>query len=222
MRLRADNGRMLIRCFAIAIWAAVAVSVIFWGGRFVAPAKPVATATHAQQPAHWAQADFGRLFGADAPALVPTPAPVIAESSRLQLLGVVAQRQASQIGKGIAVIAVDGKPARAYEVGAIIDGRLRLREVQTRSATIEGADGGGVITLTLPGLPMAAAGLFSSTAPPPTLARSPSASIRLAVGARGQANADDPRYGTAPNALAVNPSEMLKAGLAAGDTPATQ
>jgi len=54
------------------------------------------------------------------------------------------------------VIAIDGKPARAFRVGATLDSGLMLRSVAQRSAAISNAKGDTSFTLELP-TPVAAA-----------------------------------------------------------------
>jgi general secretion pathway protein C len=65
------------------------------------------------------------------------------------LLGVLADRQQG----GAALIAVDGKAAKPYRVGATVDGNLVLQSVAGRHAVLaESVDGPAQITLELPPL----------------------------------------------------------------------
>jgi general secretion pathway protein C len=65
------------------------------------------------------------------------------------LVGVLADRTRG----GAALIAVDGKPAKPYSVGAVVDGSLVLQSVQGRQAVLgEGLQGPARITLDLPPL----------------------------------------------------------------------
>jgi hypothetical protein len=73
--------------------------------------------------------------------------PVPALASRFQLLGVAAGERS---GGGAAVISVDGKPARPYRVGSIIDEGLVLQSVRGRQAVIAASDGKPLLTLELP------------------------------------------------------------------------
>ena len=81
---------------------------------------------------------------------VCTTAPELA--SRLVLLGVVADPS----GRGAALLAVDGKPARPYRVGAeVVDGYV-LKTLDARAATLSaGAAGPAALTLQLPARPFA-------------------------------------------------------------------
>ena len=87
-----------------------------------------------------------RLLGANRAAPGPA-APVASLSSRFSLLGVVSAASHD----GAALIAVDGKPARPYHVGAPIDESLVLQSVQPRQAVLANSLGGPpVLTLELP------------------------------------------------------------------------
>jgi general secretion pathway protein C len=68
-------------------------------------------------------------------------------SSRFTLMGVVASRS----NKGAALIAVDGRPAKPFRVGAAIDEGLVLQSVEARRATLAASpEGPAVLTLELP------------------------------------------------------------------------
>jgi general secretion pathway protein C len=87
-------------------------------------------------------AAIARLLGATPAAA----APVATLSSRFQLLGVVAEGD----GGGAALIAVDGKPAKPYRVGAPVDENLVLQSVAPRRAVIGAGKGPPAVTLELP------------------------------------------------------------------------
>ena len=89
----------------------------------------------------------------------PAAAPELA--SRFKLLGVMASKQGDA---GYALIAVDAKPARAYAVGAPLDGNLVLQSVSLRKAEIGPAQGSAALTLEVPALPTAATGTLPSAA----------------------------------------------------------
>ncbi|RQP26410.1 type II secretion system protein N [Piscinibacter terrae] len=151
---------MPARLSAFIIWALVAASAVFWGLRLFV--KPPVAPLHTQlaSDAGPARVDLTRMLGAppvQAPVSVQTPA----ISSRFQLTGVMAPRQAG--GDGIALIAVDGKMPRAYHVGAAVDGELVLQSVNHRSVSIGPAQGAAAVVLELPVLPPPATG----TLPPP-------------------------------------------------------
>lgn len=84
----------------------------------------------------------GRSSSAAAPGAVPDSA-----ASRFKLTGVVANRAKG----GYALIAIDGKPAQPYRVGARIDDRWVLHSVAPRSAALAAsADAPVTLTLELP------------------------------------------------------------------------
>ena len=129
-----------VRLTTLVIWALAAASAAYWGlrlsasgtGLTTAAAPPSASAPDAQAMA--------RLLGA-----VAAPVPVAAASSRFALVGVLAGRSS---GGGAALIAVDGKPAKPYRVGAVIDTGLVLQSLGPRQAHL-GASAEGPASLTL-------------------------------------------------------------------------
>lgn len=149
---------MSARLTAFVIWAAVAASAVFWLLRLVSssPAAPAHTVAVAAATAP--RGDLTRVLGAP-PAAANNAATPVAEpalASRFKLLGVAApKRGGDQIG--LALIAVDGKPARGFKVGAPVDGEMVLQSVHQRGAAL-GARGekAARVTLELPPLPVAA------------------------------------------------------------------
>jgi general secretion pathway protein C len=91
-----------------------------------------------------------KALGASGPLAAPdAPAPVLA-SSRFVLVGVVASG-----AQGAALIAVDGKPAKPFAVGATVGDDFVLQSVQPRQAVLGiGAVGsvpaGGQVLLAMP------------------------------------------------------------------------
>ncbi len=130
-----------VRLTTLVIWALAAASAAYWGlrlsasgpGLTTAAAPPAASAPDAQAMA--------RLLGAVA-------APVPVASSRFALVGVLAGRSS---GGGAALIAVDGKPAKPYRVGAVIDTGLVLQSLGPRQARLgTSAEGPASLTLEMP------------------------------------------------------------------------
>lgn len=149
---------MLARLAAFVVWALVAATVVFWGLRMVVrpSSAPAYAVTVGDDTA--LRGDLGRLLGATpvAPSGAAPVAPAPELASRFKLLGVMAGRSGS--GSGYALIAVDAKPARAYAVGAALDGDLVLQSVSLRSAAIGPAQGSAALTLEVPALPAPATG----------------------------------------------------------------
>ncbi|MDO9313482.1 MAG: type II secretion system protein N [Burkholderiaceae bacterium] len=158
------NRRMASRLFALIVWALVAGSLVFWGLRLFAQAAPSPTPAVASSDLMASQGDLTRLFGA---APVAPPVDVIEAlapdvSARFRLTGVMAPKRPSE--QGLAVISVDGNPARVYRVGALIEGEWVLREVSLRTATVASAqnvsDPATSFVLELPLVAIAATGVL--------------------------------------------------------------
>lgn len=164
---------MWSRSSAFLIWAAAAAAAVFWMLRLwgASPQPPA----HAQPApvALVARADLTRVLGAD-----PVAQPVVAEApaaaadhSRFQLLGVIAAGAGGgaagpsrAAGSGWATISVDGKPARTYRVGSVVDGASVLQKVAARGVDIGPRGGAPAVTLKLNALPAAATGKVGGNA----------------------------------------------------------
>jgi general secretion pathway protein C len=146
------------------VWGACAASAVAWGLRL--SGRTMAVPVNAQllatdQSLH---GDPLRLFSLP-PAATVAAAP--AQSSRFKLVGVMAPLDADVASPGakgrgatmgVALLSTDGKPARAYRVGAVVDGDWVLQSVSQRGAQL-GPQGGAVaLQLELPALPAAATG----------------------------------------------------------------
>jgi len=131
---------------AFAVWLLAAACVAYWALRLLAAPPGLAVAVPPPTAAPSEPAAVARLLGAGAtPATPAAEAPSL--SSRFQLVGVAAG--ASR--RGAALIAVDGKPAKPFRVGARVDEGLVLQAVGPRRATLgPAADGPAAFTLELP------------------------------------------------------------------------
>ena len=160
---------MLARGVAFLIWAALAASAVHWAFKlFVSPLQ-VPVHTQAAAVSMPLTADMSKLFGAEVVPLVVAatqPPP----DARFQLVGVVAPRANASTQQGVALIAVDGKPAKAYRVGALIDGTTVLQSVQARGAQVGPRGAPPLATLQLPPVTVANTG----TLPPASSNVSPS------------------------------------------------
>jgi len=143
---------MVSRIAAFVIWAAVAASAVFWAMRLWA--KPIAAPAHAVvvSAASGARGDLSRVFGADAAPVAADPEQEQPDE-RFKLIGVVAPRAGAARVGGIALIATDGGPPKAYRVGAAVDGALVLQDVQRRGATLGPRGQPAEVDLQLPALP---------------------------------------------------------------------
>ncbi|HZV92007.1 MAG TPA: hypothetical protein VFF72_02250 [Caldimonas sp.] len=153
---------MFARLSAFVIWSLVAATVVFWSLRLgVRSPPPPAYAVPAERSTPL-RGDLARLFGA-APVLASATDSRPEAPSRYRLLGVMAPRSSSAAAHdyGFALIAIDGKPARAYSVGAPLDSGLVLKSVGLRTASLGPADGGAQsMLLELPRLPTPATGVL--------------------------------------------------------------
>jgi general secretion pathway protein C len=156
-----DNDRMVSRIAAFVTWAAVAASIVFWAVRLWVQGTPVPANTVVVSNASGFNGDLGRVLGVDAaPAEMPmaAEAPRAPADARFRLVGVVAPRSAAASAQGLALIAMDGKPPKAYRVGTEVDGGLVLQAVHARGASLGPRGQAAVVDLALPVLPPPTAG----------------------------------------------------------------
>ncbi len=169
---------MVSRIAAFVIWATVAASAVFWAMRLWM--KPVAAPAHAVvvSASGGSHGDLSRVFGADAtPVAASTGLPQAQPDDRFKLIGVVAPRAGAARVGGIALIATDGRPPKAYRVGAAVDGELVLQDVYRRGARRGPRGGPAQVALALPVLPPPSTGSVPNPAraglralpPPPRL-----------------------------------------------------
>lgn len=135
-----------VRLGTLALWAAAGSSVVYWGLRLsnrpVAQTAPAVASTAAVPDAQ----AVARVLGAlPAGAVVAVAAPMASLASRFALIGVLAGRTS---GGGAALIAVDGKPAKPFRVGTVVDSGMVLQALGPRQAQL-GADVSGPAMLTL-------------------------------------------------------------------------
>ncbi len=182
-RVNHNRRIMTARWWALAIWAAVAATAVYWGLRVFSAGRPVPPQTQVVSSTANARGDLTRLFGVEVqPAAAAAPPPMAA---RFQLLGVAAPRGDGGTREGVALIAVDGKPARAYRVGAAIDGDNVLQSVRARGAAIGPRDGAALVSLDLPPPAPAATGTLPGVGAPGMPAPSPVARPPMPVQAPG-------------------------------------
>jgi general secretion pathway protein C len=124
-------SRLLTLCLGgLAAASAVAWVLKVQGLQSTASVAAVTTAPESRaEPALVAKA-----LGAVDRALAEAPAQVLA-SSRFVLVGVVASG-----AQGAALIAVDGKPAKPFAVGATVGDTFVLHAVQARQAVLRSAN----------------------------------------------------------------------------------
>lgn len=136
-------ARSAIAGATLLVWALAAGSLVYWGLRLsagrdtVAPPPPQVTQASADPFM------VARLLGARA----ASPMMQASLASRLALQGVVAGGP----GGGAALLAVDGKPAKPYRVGTVVDDGVVLKSVTARGITLADAQtGAALLSLDMP------------------------------------------------------------------------
>ncbi len=134
---------------ALVVWACVAGSAVFWGLRlFVAP-QAVPPGTPVASLGATGGADLARVLGEEpAPAVTEAEAQV-PQSERFKLIGVLSPPASRARREGVALIAIDDQPAKAYRIGAPIEGDTVLQAVQARGAVLGTRDGVALVSLQL-------------------------------------------------------------------------
>jgi general secretion pathway protein C len=138
------SSRVVLPAATLLVWGAVAFSAVTWGLRWSATGNAPSNATTAAQalPDVDVSAAARSLGAAPVQAVA---APTLA--SRFQLQGVMAGGPDA----GAALIAVDGKPAKPYRVGAVVADGMVLQSAQGRRVTLGAAiDGPQALVLELP------------------------------------------------------------------------
>lgn len=145
--LNPTSATWTVRGATFALWALAAGSAVFWGLKFGGQREGGAAAPLPVRPvAAGDPAAIARLLGST-PSAAAAPLAAPALSSRFQLVGVAA---GASSGGGAAILSVDGKPARPYRVGTVIEEGLVLQSVQGRRAQLGPPNGPPVLTLELP------------------------------------------------------------------------
>lgn len=140
-----------LRIATFSLAALAAASAAFWVLKWTATAPVQTSAALVSSAVSLADPQaVARLLGGGQASVAPAPgAPAGTAASRFKLTGVVADR----LTGGYAVIAIDGKPAQPYRVGARVDDSLVLHSVAPRSAALAASvDAPVSLTLELPPL----------------------------------------------------------------------
>ena len=156
---------MTARILTFLVWALGAASAVFWGLR--ASGSGPSAPTHAvAAPAFLpASGDLRRVLGGDGAPTSSAPNSAAdgeaprrpgLDASRLKLLGVVAvtpsgpAASATRSREGLALLALDGKPARTYRAGATVEGDHVVQTIEARRVTLGPRGGEATLTLELP------------------------------------------------------------------------
>ncbi|MGH6628045.1 MAG: type II secretion system protein N [Burkholderiaceae bacterium] len=148
-----------LRGATFGVWALAAACAVYWGLKFVAAPAGSAVAVPEATSAPADPARTALLLGA-VPA-VATAAPAVNVASRFALVGVAAGVSHA----GAALISVDGKPAKPYRVGTVVEDGYVLQSVAGRRAVLAAAmDAAPALTLELPLNPAVPTGAAAETA----------------------------------------------------------
>jgi general secretion pathway protein C len=156
---------MAARWFAFLIWGLVLATAAGWVLQLstrsrLAPAHAVVVDAAAAL-----RSDFTKVLGRGAVAEVADARPVAADA-RYKLLGVIASAVSGDARDSLALISVDGKPARAFRPGAAVDGALVLLSVNPRGAALGPSGAAATVSLNLTPPPPAATGTPGQAAAP--------------------------------------------------------
>lgn len=161
-------GKVTVRALTSLVWSLAAGSAMFWGLRLLVATAPVPAHAVAAPPFLDAKADLARLLGAPSSAPAPTAraAPVVAvpgfDASRLKLLGVVlpqvpahgeaggSAKSAAPRAPALALIAIEGRPARAFRLGEEVESGQVLQRLEARRVEIGPSGGPAAAVLALP------------------------------------------------------------------------
>ena len=140
---RGLSSRGLQKVLTAAVWAAVAFSAVSWGLRWSASGQMQGSAMAAPQ----ALPDVDTAAAARSLGALPVQAAAPSLASRFQLLGVLDGGP----NAGAALIAVDGKPAKPFRVGAVVTDGLVLQGTEAKRVSLgAGTDSPPALTLELP------------------------------------------------------------------------
>ena len=138
------SSRALLPVASLLVWGAVAFSAVTWGLRWSATDATLSNAILPGQALPEVDTAAVALSLGAAPVQA-TAAPSLA--SRFQLQGVLT----GDASQGAALIAVDGKPAKPYRVGAVVAEGLVLQSALGRRISLGATmDGPQILVLELP------------------------------------------------------------------------
>ena len=118
------------RGVSFLIWLLVGLSAAFWGLRLGDSGSSAAEPTTKAKPAVLDTAAVVAALGGAPAAESATPA-AANSAQRVELLGVIAQGR-----QGVALMSIDGQPAKPYAVGNVLEGGRVLKAVGQRHAEL--------------------------------------------------------------------------------------
>ncbi len=133
------------RWLAAGLWLLAGLSASYWGLRAWGDAELVNVPAPVAEPVAVDPQAVARGLGAASAVASPAEGEPI-EASRHVLLGVVRDGA----GRGAALIASDGQPAKPYRIGDELPGGLLLRELTPREVLLGPVEGEATQRLSLP------------------------------------------------------------------------
>jgi general secretion pathway protein C len=215
MRLRIPLSPLL----SLALFAGLCAIVAYWAMILLSPAPPIAPASQPASTRNTADpSKTASLFGQPP---VSSPSVAAAAPVNVRILGVMAtstragQGSAQSNAAGIALVSIDGQPAKAYVVGDTLPNGLRVQAIL--KDRVEFSDQGRVLSSPAPAgadpsilVRGASANGSTSASPPSGLPGVRPASPSAPSAAPGVAT---------PPAASVSGNETAGAGLAGQEAP---
>lgn len=153
---------MASRWLAFLVWAVLGGSATAWLLSLAARPLAIPAQAVAVDATPSPRSDLTRLFGTSQPESAQAEPEAAPTSDRFRLIGVVAPAGTGRPAAAVALIAVDGKPPRAFRLGARVDGDTIVQAIRARAVDL--GPGGAAPALTLELAPLGAAA--TGTLPP--------------------------------------------------------
>ncbi len=174
---------MVSRIFAFLVWSTCAFGLVFWGLRWLSKPLPVPDYSSAVSMVNAPRSDMTRML--TAPETAASAAPTTDQSAlaaRIQLIGLMAAPSGQ--GAGVALLTIDGKPAKAFRVGQMVveDHVILAITKQGVNIGLPNTDLSTAVTLAAQGLPPAATGTLAAPDNSTDSANSPALSPQPPVG----------------------------------------
>lgn len=154
---------MVSRLFSFITWALCALGLAYWGMAWMASPLPVPAHALSVGLSDMPKTDPQRLLSLSEQAAAPEESSVSpsAVSQRVQLVGLMAGTP-NHAAAGIALLVVDGKPAKAYRVGQSIDAELVVLSISRQGVNIGVPGDPTGVTLAAQSLPPPNTGILPS------------------------------------------------------------
>ena len=142
--IKSSPNRWTLRLFTLLVWLLVGLCAAYWAFKFVTTKSVTATAAVSRPTVEVDSKAIAKMLGATDGAAKPA---VTVASTKFVLFGLAA----TEAGRGVALIALDGKPAKPYRVGSLVADDLLLKSISKTgvvlAASLQSPDG---VTLDLP------------------------------------------------------------------------